>query len=97
MQHAQGTVTILGGFGNYAKSVDVGQLFERDMAFLHLFPDGIRMLLPARNFDLQARLFHFPSDGLIDLVDFDVGLVADLRQATSDRLICLWLQLFEGE
>ena len=97
MQHAQRAVTVFSRFGNHAKRVDVGQLFKRDMAFLHLFPDGIWVLLSSRNFDLKPRLLHFPGDRLVNLVDFDISLVADLLQTASNRLICLRLQLFKGE
>ena len=78
MKHTQSTVTIFGRFCYNPKSINIGQLFKRHMAFLHLFPDGIGMFLTPRNFDFQPSLLHFPSDGLVDLVNFDIGLIANL-------------------
>ena len=97
MEHTQRAIAVFGGLGYHAKGVNVRQLLERNMAFLHLFPDRIRMLFTAGDFDIQPSLLHFPSNGLINLVDFNIGLFADLFQTTGNRLICFGFQLFERE
>ena len=97
MQHAQSAIAVFGGLGYHAKGVDVRQLLKRNMAFLHLFPDRIRMFFAAGDFNLQSGLLHFPSDGLVNLVDFNIGLFADLFQTSCNRLICFGFQLFERE
>ena len=55
------------------------------------------MFLTPRNFDFQPSLLHFPSDGLVDLVNFDIGLIANLLEAPCYRLIRLGFQLFKRE
>ena len=97
MQHTQSAIAVFGGLGYHAKGVDIRQLLERNMAFLHLFPDRIRMLFAAGDFDFQSSLLHFPSNGLVNLVDFNIGLFADLFQTTRNRLIGFGFQLFERE
>ena len=97
MQDTQRAIAVFGGLGYHAKGVDVRQLLKRNMAFLHLFPDRIRMLFAAGDFNFQPSLLHFPSDGLVNLVNFNVGLFADLFQTSCNRLICFGFQLFERE
>ena len=51
MQNTESAIAIFLGFRNDAERIDIGELFECDMALLHLFPNGIRMLLTPRNFN----------------------------------------------
>ena len=97
MQDAQRAVAIGHIFADDAEGHDVGHLLETDVAFGHLTPDRIGVLLPARDFGDDAgfreRMFHVERDG----IDLPAVLAADLVEALGDRLEGFGLELFEGE
>ena len=45
----------------------------------------------------SARLLHLPRHRLVNLVNFDIGLVADMFQPAGDRLIGFGFQLLERQ
>ena len=97
VEDAQGRVAIRLVIGDNAEGHDVGHLFEADMAFGHLAPDRIRVLLAARHFDLQSRLGERVLDIECDLVDLPGVERTQLIETVLDGAIGFGLQLFEGE
>src|SRR3546814_9464735 len=73
--------------GDDAEGHDVGQLLEADMAFLHLLPDGIGMLLPPRHRDRQPLAAQQQLQFRADPVDLVMAAFLQLLQPLGDAVI----------
>ena len=79
------------------KREDVGQLLEGDGFALHLAPDGIGALLPARHLRLDALRPQLGGQVLLDLVDELLVFRGKLVQVTLDGLVGLRVEVLERQ
>jgi hypothetical protein len=97
VEYPQRLVAIGLAVGQHPEGHDIGDLFERDVAFGHLLPDRIGVLFAPRNLDLEPCLGQRLLDRKRDRIDLPALARADLREPAGDRGIGLRLELLESE
>ena len=97
MDQPKRPVTILFGFRNDPKSVNVREARETLVFFIHLAPDRERLLLAAKNPRRQSRIIKKMLNVLFDLRDHIIGLFLQRDEPAHNRCAGLWIENLKGQ
>src|SRR3546814_6584380 len=97
MDDTEGPIAIFRPFRNDAEGHYVGKLFKADVPFLHLFPNGIGMLLASGNRYLQAPFAQQQLQVHGNAGDLVAAAFLQMIQPFGDAVAGVGLKLLKGK